>query len=114
MLTIEIGGLNPGTEHDLLDVQGDINLLGGTLNIVQWDDFNPQYGNSFTILSFASLNGTFDTINAFGLDSGLAWDFSSLYSSGTLWVIPEPSSALLLLLSAATLGLLRRGRRATA
>jgi autotransporter-associated beta strand protein len=61
----------------------------------------------------APVQGTngFSTVNAPALDVGLFWDYSALFTSGTISVsnIPEPSRALLLMLG--LLGLMLRRRR---
>jgi hypothetical protein len=49
-LDIEIGGLVPGDEHDVLAVAGDA-TLGGTLELTLYDGFLPSLGDEFTILT---------------------------------------------------------------
>ncbi len=57
-LEIEIGGLIPDTEHDQLSVSGAVNL-DGTLDLRGLNGFVPAIGNQFTVLTAASVNGTF-------------------------------------------------------
>jgi autotransporter-associated beta strand protein len=70
---------------------------GGTLQVQLANSFNPALGNSFDILDFGSLgSGTFASLVLPALDSGLGWDTSALYTTGTISVaasaIPEPST----------------------
>jgi len=64
-LVIEIGGLNPGTDFDQLDVTGQA-TLDGTLTVTLINGFQPNPGDSFTVLTFGSGTGTFATINGDG------------------------------------------------
>jgi hypothetical protein len=50
------------------------------------EGFTPAAGNSFDILDWGTLSGTFSTINLPAL-SGLAWNTSQLYSTGVLSVV---------------------------
>jgi hypothetical protein len=49
-LDIELGGLIPGDEHDVLAVDGDA-TLGGTLGLTLYDGYLPQMGDEFTVLT---------------------------------------------------------------
>ena len=59
------------------------------------EDFEPAGGDQFSIFQFTEVTNTFDQINLPALGDGLAWDDSSLYSTGSLSVVPEPGSILL-------------------
>jgi hypothetical protein len=85
-LQIQIGGLTPGTQYDRLDVSSILGL-DGTLNVLLANGFNPQSGNSFDILNWFGLLGTFDAINLPTLGGTLTWDMSQLYATGILSVI---------------------------
>jgi len=116
VLEIGLGGLTAGTEHDQLSnsfFNSDA-TLAGTLNILSVNGFMPSLDDAFLILDFSggSINGSFDTINAFSLDSGLAWNFDDLYIDGTISVIPEPVTVAFLLGAAALGAVLWRRRRA--
>jgi hypothetical protein len=93
-LLIEIAGTEPLTEHDRLIVTGTAGLAG-SLDIALLNGFEPALGDSFSIFEFDSINGTFGDINLPVLDGGLAWNTSSLYSSGSLSVVPEPATLTL-------------------
>jgi T5SS/PEP-CTERM-associated repeat protein len=94
-LQIELGGTEPGTDYDQLLVTGTIGLTdefmqvghGGTLDVSLINGFTPHESDSFNILDFASLSGTFATVNLPALTGSLQWDTSQLYISGVLSVV---------------------------
>ncbi|MEO0856845.1 MAG: T9SS type A sorting domain-containing protein [Bacteroidota bacterium] len=59
---MEIAGFTPGTEHDLLAVAGAA-TLGGTLRVVLTEGFALTEGDRFTILTAASVTGTYDALD---------------------------------------------------
>src|SRR5262249_50257782 len=67
VLHIEIGGREPGTEHDMLAITGTAQL-NGELAVDLLPDFRPEVGDLYQFLSFATVKGDFTTIN--GLDLG--------------------------------------------
>jgi hypothetical protein len=91
-LTIELSGDTPGSEHDKLDIAGLVSL-GGTLDVVLINQpgggglFIPSAGQSFDILDFGSILGTFHNLQLPALGAGLTWDTTQLYTSGTLSVM---------------------------
>ncbi len=68
-LEIEVGGVNPGSEYDQLIVNGPASL-GGTL-AVSLVNFNPSFGATFEIMTYAEFGGEFDTLS---LPMGYQWD----------------------------------------
>jgi len=70
---------------------------GSTLSLFEGDEAFVG-GESFDILDFNSIVGTFTTINTSTLAEGLSWDLSELYTrgvvsiAGEVIVIPEPST----------------------
>lgn len=98
-LQIEIGGLLPGTEFDVLNVLGNMNI-GGTLEVLLYAGFNPQAGNTFDILNWGTITGVFNFLSMPTLKVDLFWDTSSLFTTGELSVaatnVPEPSTVALL------------------
>ena len=108
-LEMEVAGDLPGSEYDHLTVT-DAAYLEGTLDIVLLDDFSVTYGDSFDLFNWdGGVSGEFASISSAALTGDLEWDTSELYTEGTLSVIPEPSS-LLLMGVVAGLGLFIRRR----
>jgi hypothetical protein len=48
---VDLGGLTACTEYDQTKVTGTVNLTGGTLKIVRYNNMVPRLNNSFTIIS---------------------------------------------------------------
>ena len=93
-LLIELAGTDAGLS-DLLSV-GGIASLSGQLAVTLLDGFQPAFGDDFDVLDFGAIEGEFNEILLPSLSDGLAWDLSSLYSNGSLSIIPEPASWVLL------------------
>ncbi len=81
---MELAGLLPGTQYDHLDVGGSLTICG-TLNVVLLDGFTPALGQSFDILDWGAVAGTFATLSLPTLP-GLTWDTTQLYTAGVLKV----------------------------
>ncbi|MBG0770562.1 MAG: hypothetical protein H0S82_02585, partial [Anaerolineaceae bacterium] len=71
-LTIELGGTTPDTEHDQLAVSGAV-TLGGALNVTLINEFSPELGDSFTIMTYGSVSGSFASASLPTLAPGLKW-----------------------------------------
>ena len=96
--------------HNLLSVSGHTSL-DGLLSLYFSDDFSPTNGASYDLFDWGGgVEGEFSDIESPSLSEGLVWDTSELYSHGTLAVIPEPSSILLILTSGGMLYLRERTR----
>src|SRR5690606_23659487 len=104
-LTMELGGLVPGTEHDKLVVTGLLTLNGGVLDVLFWNGFAPSAGNAFDLLEWGTRNGMFGSIALPALSPGLAWDTSHLYVDGSIAVaaVPEPGTYAMMLVGLAVL-----------
>jgi autotransporter-associated beta strand protein len=127
-------GLNPGGTGDLLSFDGLSNgtlLFNGNLSVTA-PGYNPVSVDTFNLLDWANLTTTFasrfsagsysgyllgngDDNLGFDLPdistSGYGWDISQFTTLGiisTVLVVPEPSRALLLMLSLVGLALRRR------
>ena len=86
-LSIDLGGTVAGTNHDLLTVDR-LAFLSGALEVFLVDAgeglFNPQIGDTFTILTAGdSVVGTFDS---YALPSGFTWDVNYTSTSVQLEV----------------------------
>lgn len=99
------------SSYDKLVVGGKFKL-GGKLVLTSWNGFEAQAGQSFDLLDWGSVSGSFNTIDATGfkLAAGTQLDYSQLYTTGEVWVtaVPEPRSYALML---AGLGLLAWRKR---
>jgi hypothetical protein len=89
-MLFEIGGTGPG-EFDKLVVDGSL-IAAGSLTIQLIDGFMPAVGNSFDIHDWGvSRSGTL-TLNLPSLSPGLAWNTSSLMTTGVLSVTTGPDA----------------------
>jgi len=79
VLNIDIAGFSPIDQHDQLDVEGNV-MLAGTLDVQFINEFDPQIGDAFTIITASApggasndtgplITGTFENITGQGL-----WD----------------------------------------
>jgi hypothetical protein len=65
-LVMELGGLLPGGEYDILTITGDGQFAGG-LRVQALDGFTPLPGQSFDVVTYASHSGSFSISNETGL-----------------------------------------------
>ena len=87
-VAIELAGLSRGTQHDAVLVGGALNLgAGSSLDVTLLNNFSPSLGDSFDVLDFASVNGTFGAVNLPGLTNGMTWDQSQVHTEGLLLVL---------------------------
>jgi fibronectin-binding autotransporter adhesin len=107
-LLMELAGQERGTQYDALLVSGSL-ALDGALDVTLLGGYEPGPGDSFDLLDWGTLAGTFDSVSLPALGAGMAWDTKTLYDSGTITVVPEP--ATLTLLAMGGLVALRRRRR---
>ena len=86
-LKIELGGRTVGTQYDKVNVAGQLSL-DGALNVVLINSFKPKAGDTFDILDWNSLSGTFaGGVNLPALGGRIVWNSSQLYTTGTLSVV---------------------------
>lgn len=95
VLTMELGGTAQGVEYDHLIFTGTA-TLGGTLDVVLINNFDPAPGETFDLFDGAT-TGAFAAINLPALDPGFSWDTSQFATAGVLVVVPEPGNAALAL-----------------
>jgi hypothetical protein len=97
----EINGTTLG-QFDRID---GVNLMtfGGTLNLTT--GYAAALGDSVQLFSANSYSGTFLYITGTNLGGGLSWSFDA--ANGTITVIPEPSTWVMLVGGLAALILLR-------
>lgn len=117
-LRIDLGGLG-SSNHDVLTLtNGDLTLdADSNLELFYVNGFNGMAGDSWTILNYASLTGTFDLASNLSITGGSGMaanpaNYSITYgpTSAVLRLVPEPAS--LALLAASGLCLLPRRKRA--
>lgn len=89
-LVVEIRGLYAGTEHDQINHSATAGL-GGDLTVELVDGFEPVLGDSFTILTYGSHTGQFDTLSLPALPAGLLWHIDYGTSSLTMSVQEQSS-----------------------
>ena len=85
---MELGGLTRGLQYDAIQVADHL-TLSGTLSVSLINGFVPVAHNSFDLFDWGTLTGTFSSLNLPSLTSGLTWDTSDLYTTGTLEVVSE-------------------------
>ena len=88
VLTIPLLGGGGGSESGRLDVSGVVELAG---RLLLFDSnaqlpFQPAAGDSFDILDWGSLSGTFSSVALPDLPTGFGWNTSQLYTNGTIRV----------------------------
>ncbi|MEO1584085.1 MAG: GC-type dockerin domain-anchored protein [Planctomycetota bacterium] len=83
--TVRLGGTSVGSGFDQLDVAGTLNAAG-TLRIESFGGFVPQPGDSFEVLGFDSVQGSFSSIEFDSTLAGVGFDTSTLLIDGTLRV----------------------------
>jgi hypothetical protein len=71
-LEIEIGGLSSGSAFDKINSTGIVNL-DGTLDVQFINGFTPSAGDTFEIITAASVIDTFDTLILPSLPGDLLW-----------------------------------------
>ena len=106
---IEIGGLTPGTQFDVIDVRDDL-TLDGILSVSFINGFVPVTGDSFEFLLFGGiLSGQFDSVQISGLPAGVNLDVD-VGPNGISIVVPAaaPIPAPPVLMGFALLLLLRK------
>jgi lysophospholipase L1-like esterase len=93
-LTVDLGGATPCTGYGQYNVAQSLTLNQPTLKLILTDGFVPASGQSFKILSWATLSGTFGAVKLPLLPAGLEWDSSALYTTGIVSVTKPPAPTI--------------------
>ena len=116
---IDLGGTQPGfgdDNHDRINDTATILLFGSpTLEILPWNNFVPQIGDEFVILTWQTeLDGIFGSVKVApwftsqGINFGLHYNNVSGAGNLMLEATPEPATLALLALGGAALAARRR------
>ena len=84
-LAMDIVGANPGFGYDVIFSTGQF-IADGTFTVNLLDGYSPTLGQTFDMLDFTTLTGTFDALDLPVLSPGLVWNTSQLYTQGVLSV----------------------------
>ena len=93
-LFLDFGGV---TDHDYLFTAGKLLVEGGKLTLSTAGSFRAGLGSFYNVFRATSgVTGTFSSIDAtaFAMAPGARLDFSNLYTTGTVAVVPEPATWL--------------------
>ena len=95
---MELCGTTRGDAYDAINISGKLHF-GGLLRLSINSNFTPDFGMAFDLFNFNVGDGQFAAIDLPTLPDGLAWDTGNLYTTGTIIVVPEPSTAILFVTS---------------
>lgn len=94
ILNIELGGVSAGIDYDQFLVENNVEL-GGTLSVELLNNFEPNIGDSFTVLlQEGNILSTFNTVNLPNLSEGKIWNTIE-YDNTTGVVLSVISSSVL-------------------
>lgn len=82
-LVIELGGLTPDTEHDVLDVSSTA-TLSGELRLRAVNGFQPAFGQQFVVVTAGSISGGFDSVKLVGANLPMGQGFEVVYTATTV------------------------------
>jgi hypothetical protein len=88
-LVVAIGGTTAGAGFGQVNVTGTA-FLAGSFSAVLVNDFAPDIGQSFPVLTYGARDGSFNNVNLPGLPPDRRWDTNNEYGANafTLTVIP--------------------------
>jgi autotransporter-associated beta strand protein len=109
-LTLEITGIGGAAFDRLIGDGANTFTFGGTLALDN-TGYSATLGDTITVFSnWSALAGTFNSITGTDLGGGLSWDTTNLGVNGSLSVIPEPTTFVMLLGGMGAAALIRRRR----
>jgi hypothetical protein len=82
-VSVDIGGVSSFGEFDVTGTA----TLAGTLNINLVGGFTPTAGQSYVIMTYDSVSGTFDTVNGTNIGGGLSFSVDVGATALTLNVV---------------------------
>jgi len=85
-VAVQIAGDESGTEHDRLDVTGNL-TAGGTFDVTLVDPYQPSGGELFQLLTFGGLTDWFDVVSLPPLLHLLTWNLTVGATNFTLGVV---------------------------
>ncbi|MGB7443346.1 MAG: putative Ig domain-containing protein, partial [Coleofasciculaceae cyanobacterium] len=88
VLNIEVGGIETGSGFDQLNITGTADLEG-TLNLSQVNQFAPQLGQQFQVLTYDEADSGFTNINGLELSNGLFFTPTATEEGLALEVVDE-------------------------
>lgn len=89
-LVVELAGTSACTNHGQFAVARSLTLNQPALEVRLAHGFTPAAGDKFKILSAATIVGSFGAAALPTLPSGLSWNTTELYTTGTLGVEAPP------------------------
>jgi len=113
VVLIEIFGLAPGMEHDVLAVNGALDFItgqSGTLQIEFAASFMPQPGQFFDVVLFQQAFGGFFEINVSPLPTGQTAIVRQLEDRIRVEIVPAPAPATAMLAGLGGFAMTRRHR----
>jgi Dockerin type I domain len=86
ILGIGLGGTTRGSNYGAVITNGSVSLAGA-LQVSLTGGFTPTVGETFDILDWGSLSGTFSSVDLPTSGGRFVWDTSQLYTTGTISVV---------------------------
>ncbi len=83
-VNIDLGGAEPGTGYDRLEVGGEAYMDGGNLSLHLVNGYEPGNCTPFTVLSYGSLGRRFEDIDDSGVDLDGDLQLHSVYTDEAL------------------------------
>ena len=93
-LAVALGGTSPCSGYGRYSTTQLLTLDGPILSVSLAGGFQPAPDQSFQILGWSVLQGTFAAVNLPSLPAGLSWDQSRLYESGLIKVQKPPAPGI--------------------